>query len=360
MLLKNLSVHFKIINSWLAFILFLVVISNFNHQEIHFFSWLNAALYFLIFLLSLFIFYRERFNKAIFINIGLLCFIYSLCFINILIGDNYLFGDKFLSFYVFQYRTILQSLLLAIAVIYICIKYIFKHQRPSVVYGITLAVILPIFFWHFHPFLLDKNYLLNFDDNIVLYKSLLYFTFLPLTFIVLYGFFLYRYDESLGEHINALMVCFFIMLLMDITDIFSRIYGIKLFEYSQYVLLLVLSFFIVTLFKKLNFIYSEFGQFYETIVFSGKSLGVPIKRKKSPFVASLLRFANAYFHHRRNLVSFVMLFLILCINYFHISLFIKINMAVLALGALILFFYLSALYQKRLSHGDLLNLKRNR
>ncbi|MFQ5770414.1 MAG: hypothetical protein ACE5HX_07755 [bacterium] len=206
--------------------------------------------------------------------------------------------------------------------------------------------------------MIDKDYILNIED-MLFYESILYFNLLPLFFVMLYGIILYKYDRSLGEHINTIMVCFFIMIIMDITNLVGYIYDITIFSLSQYVLLLSLTFFLITMFRLLNYVYSEFGQFYNSIIVSGNNLGIPIKRKKSISI-SIIDFAKAYFNQRRNAVGFLTLFFIFCINYFNVSLFLKLNLAALSFGVLILFYYLTALYQKRLQNGNLLSLKRNK
>jgi hypothetical protein len=216
-------------------------------------------------------------------------------------------------------------------------------------------VVLPIFVWQFYPFLLDKQYILNIEDAI-LYQRILYFNFLPLCFVILYGMFLYKYDRSLGEHINTIMVCFFIMIIMDITNLVGDIYEIAIFSLSQYVLLINLSFFLITMFRLVNYLYSEFGQFYDTIVTAGNDFGVPIKRKKA-LSLSIIDFAKAYFHQRRNTFLFLMLLFVFGINYFNVSVFFKLNMAMLSFGVMVLFYYFTALYQKRLKTNNLLLIK---
>lgn len=353
---KNLYINFRIINYWLIFVLFLIVISNLPHQPVPVFSWINCSIYFLLFLQCLFLFRKDQKNKYIFFNIGLFSLFHSLTFINIFIGERLTFGSDFLAYYFFEYRIILLSFLFVLCVVYLCINYLFNKLSPIYLYIITISIILPIFLWHYYPFLLDKQYILEVEDT-VLFKHEMYFNILPLFFILLYGITLYRHDRSLGEHINTIMVCFFIITIMDITNLVGYIYRITIFSLSQYVLLVNLSFFLITMFRLLNYAYSEFGQFYNAIVTAGNDLGVPIKRKKGVSI-SILDYAKAYFHHRRNAIGFLTLIFIFCINYFNVSLFIKLNLAVLSTGVLIVFYYLTALYAKRQKNNNLISIKK--
>lgn len=358
MLHKNFHIHFRIINFWFTFVLFLIIISNLPHQEVPFFSWFNCSMYFLIFLQSVYLFKQDTPNRFIFLNIGLFALFHSLSFVDMFIGEGFLMGDDYLSYFFFEYRTILLSFLPALCVIYITIKYLFNELESYKVYLLSLAIILPVLLWHYHPFLLDKEYVLEVETS-VFFQSVLLFDLLPLFFLVLYGIMLYKYDWSLGEHINTLMVCFFIITIMDITNQYGYINEITAFQYTQYVLLVNLSFFLVTMFRLVNHAYSDFGQFYDALMNTGNKYGVPIRRKRSTS-AVLLDFSKAYFHQRRNSVGFTMLISALGINYFSSNVFIKINMAVLSFGLLVLLFYLTALYQKRINNGNILNIKHNR
>lgn len=351
MLALKSTVLYRIVNLWFAFVLFLILISNLPHQSVPIFSWFNYSLYFLLFLLCVFIYIKEPVNKAIFFNVGLLCLLYSISFINLLIGNNYVFDNEYLAYYVFQYRTMLLSFLMAFSVIFICVRYMSKELSTLSSYLVTLAVVLPFFLWHFFPYLADRNYLLQ-VDTAVFYKSMFYFTFLPLFGIFFYGYLLYKNENSLGEYINALMVCFFLLTMIDLTDMFGYIYEIKLFSLSQYVSLLILSFFILTFFRKLNYVYSDFGQFYENALITGTYMGVPIKKKKNRGVSSLIAFVKSYFKYRRNSFIFLSLIFILCLNHLNLPAYLKLNVAVLAFSSLLLFFYIIVLYQKRIRNGE--------
>ncbi len=350
---KIFGIHFRIINIWFGFGLFLIVISNLPHQSgVPIFSWINVSVYFLLFLQCLFLFLQAQSNKFIFLNIAFFSLISCLGSTYIFIGEEFLFGSYNLALTLYEYQTIALNFSFTLCTVYICIKYLFRNFSPLRIYAISLSIILPILIWHFYPFFLDKNYIIA--NEALFDKNLLYFNFLPLFFLVFYGILLYKYDTSLGEHINTIMVCFFIMTITDITNLLGYVYHIMNFQLTQFVLLITLSFFLITMFKLLNHSYSAFGQFYDSIMAEGKNFGVPIKRKKSNGVL-ILGFVRAYFHQRRNAITFGTLFFIFFLNYFDVPVFLKLSLAILSCGVLILFFYLTALYQKRLKEGNLIN-----
>lgn len=352
--MKARSIHFRVINLSLLFVACMVLLANLPHQVAPLLSWVNCGLYFFIFLQCFYVSLRDRYNRDVFVNIGLLCFVYSLSFVNVFFGDGFSLANNAVAIYVFQYRTIALRFLLALCIIYICVKFMFPNNKTAKNYLISVGVVMPAFLWHFYPYLLDINYLVSSPDYDAFDKRILYFTLFSFSSVCFYGYLLYRSEHSLGEHINSLVVCFFIMTLLDIADSIGYIYEIRLLSLSQYVLLIILSFFIITLVRKLNYLYSDFGSFYEHLVRSGNHLGIPIKRKKSTFALTFVTFFQAYFHQRRNFIAFIMFAFIFSLNYFNVSMFVKINLVTVTFGMFVLFFYLSALQHKRVSNGDLL------
>jgi len=352
-MLKNTNIHIKIINYWLIFILLLIVISNLPHQIVPVFSWFNCSVYFLIFLQCSALYKSGGENKNIFLNIGLFALFHSLSFTNIFIGQNFLFGDDYLRYYFFEYKNIILSFLPAFCVVFITLKYFLNTSKDIYIYLLSLTLTIPALLWNYFPFIVDKEFILEVHDSL-LYKSVIYFDILPLFFLIFFGVLLYKFERSLGEHINTIMVCFFIMIIMDLTNLLGNVYNIIIFKYTQYVLLINLSLFVLTLFRLINHLYSQFGQLYNSIIAYGNIYGVPIKRRNNP----ILQFLKIYFQEKRHSIGFSMLILVFFINHFTNSIFIKINIIVLSLGILIVFLYLSALYQKRLNSGNYISHKK--
>ena len=187
---KVFGIHFRIINIWFGFGLFLIVISNLPHQSVPIFSWINVSLYFLLFLQCLFLFLQAQSNKFIFLNIALFSLISCLGVTYIFIGEENLFGSQNLAWYLYEYQLIALNFSCTLCIVYICVKYLFKNFSPLRIYAISLSIILPILLWHFFPSLLDKNYII--EQEALFDKSVLYFNFLPLFFLIFFGILLYR------------------------------------------------------------------------------------------------------------------------------------------------------------------------
>ena len=84
---KNINLVFRLLNIWCAIIMFLFFLSHLPHWPgISFHSWLNQAIYFLLFLLAFNISVKEKNNRSIFINLAIYLFLYSLSLFNIFLG----------------------------------------------------------------------------------------------------------------------------------------------------------------------------------------------------------------------------------------------------------------------------------
>ncbi|MCJ7812137.1 hypothetical protein MUP95_02305, partial [bacterium] len=98
------------------------------------------------------------------------------------------------------------------------------------------------------------------------------------------------------------------------TELFSSIYNFKIYSVNQYILTINLVTLCIFLFKKLSFICSDYGQFYESLIHKKVNLGkIQIKRQHSEVNTFLIRFIKTYFYQRRNyLLSLCLLSIIGC------------------------------------------------
>jgi hypothetical protein len=352
---QRFKVHIKIINIWLAIIAAMVLFANIPHLSFPWESWLNYALYVLLFLLCVFIARKEPHNKAIFVNLAIVCFILGFSFLNTYIGPNYLFGDLDLMSAVFQYRSMAVAFFLALSVVYLCVRYVCLDYPVLVSYSLSIVMILPFFLWYFLPYLMDPRYLGTLDSGwIPFFKDLLKFTFLPLFFLFLYGALLYRNERSMGEHINTLAVCFLIMLAVNIVQYMSMIYGVQIFEVGQRILMITLAFFTVTLLAKLHYIYSDFGVLYDRLLVGKKDFGIKIKRRRNRLLATLLGLAKSYIHERKHIVGLFTLMLVVMVNFLKLSTYVRIHLIVFLGVVCMLLLYLLALQSKRAEKNHLI------
>ncbi len=351
MITINQKLLYYILNIWLAYITILFVSSYLPHwQNVNFHTWINQAIYFLLFLLSFSIYKKEIYNKDVFFNLSLYLFAISLNILNIFIGDDCLVGNYEIAYYFYHYNTLFLYFLFNFFIIYTIIKYIFSNQKTYKLYLITFILLSATYGFHFYPYFrnpqlvseLGNNYLLDLQRRLFFSQSLSYL------FMLLYGYYLYKKDRILGEYINVIMACCFLGLNMDIIVMLSSIYNFEIFSVNQYMLTINLVILCITLFKKLSFLCSNYGQFYESLINKKIHLGkIQIKRQRSEVNAFLIRFIKIYLYQRRNYLFSLGLLSVIGCSYFELPKGIIVHIIGYAGCLFVLFLFIHALYKRR-------------
>lgn len=344
---------YRILNVWFAFIALLLCSSylpNWNTMSYH--GWLNEAAYFLLFIISVSIFLKEGNNRDIYFNFSVFFLLHSFSFLNIFIGDEALFGNAYISYYFFAYKKIILSFCFNFIIIYVVLKYLFSNKKPWVIYILTFVILLPIFLSRFFPYISNHRFIFTFRDPLSLLIDLSQRMFLAhiisILFVGLYSYLLYKNDRILGTYINLIMASSFVFLVTELVTLLSQIYGLQIFSASQYVLSLNLIFLGLIFFKKLFFLCSEYGQFYEALINKKIIMGkVKIKRYRNEINAQMLRFLLFYIYHRRNYLLMLCLLTTISLAYFRFPTYFTINIIVLVICSLILFWFVNSLYKRR-------------
>lgn len=352
MIKNNIKIIFRLVNIWCAFIMILLLLSYLPHwPNISYHSWLNSAFYILLFLLAVYISLKEKNNKDIFINLATYLLVYSLSVFNIFMGDNYLLGGGNLPYYYYHYKKITFSLLLNHIIIYPVIKYLFVHSKKWFIYFISLSLILSLFLFNFHSVLFKPDLFVSLGDkdyNVKMYKLILANNLPALAFILFYGYLLYKNDKILGKYINHLMACFFIILLTGLTTNLSNIFCFKTFNIGQYVLTINLIFMCTILFKKLFFINSEFGQFYEALIHNKITFDkLQIKRHRSETNAFLIKALKIYISQRRIYLITLMIISCIIIGLYNFPRYFTLISITILFCVIVLFWFVHGLYKRR-------------
>ena len=349
---------YRILNIWFAFIALLLCSSYLPRWDnISYNGWLNEAIYFLLFIISVSIFIKEKNNRDIYFNFSIFFLLHSFSFLNIFIGKEFLFGNDYLGYYFFAYKQIILSFSFNFILIYVVLKYLFLNQKTWVIYLLTLCVLLSVFIAQFLPYITNLHFIFERGDSLLtdLGKRIFIVNIISILFIGLYSYLLYKNDKILGTYINLIIATCFIFLVTEMVSLVSQIYGIQALSASRYVLTLNLIFLGIIFFKKLFFLCSEYGQFYEALINKKIIMGkVKIKRYRNELHAQMLKFLLFYIFHRRNYLLLLCLLTTISLAYFRFPAFFTINIIVLVLCSLILFWFVNILYKRRAKHKYIL------
>ena len=151
---------YRILNLWFAFIALLLCSSYLPRWDnVSFHNWINEAFYFLLFIISASIFFKESNNRDIYFNFSIFFLLHSFSFLNIFFGEKYLFGNDYISYYFFAYKEIILSFCFNFIIIYVVLKYLFLNKKPWVIYILTSVVLLSVFLSRFFPYINNKKFI---------------------------------------------------------------------------------------------------------------------------------------------------------------------------------------------------------
>ena len=216
---------------------------------------------------------------------------------------------------------------------------------------LSLGILLPILIYHFFPYLKNPDYIFTLGNNNYL-KDLSFRLFLAggitFPFILIYGYILFNKDRSIGEYINELMAFFFVFYVIDSIDKLSVVYDFEILFIRNHILTLNLLFLSFILFKKMCFLCSDYGQFYESLITQKVKLGkVKIQRRKTERNVLLFKILKIYFTQRRNYLLTLGLMFMITFLYFRFPNYVTLNIIAFIGCFLVLFSFIYALYKKR-------------
>lgn len=347
----HLTLLYRMLNIWLGGVVILIISSYLPHWEnVEPMMWLVYAtnLWFLICAIA--IAKRDKTNKDVFINISILFAVDGLGYFNMFIGQDYLFGTNNLGYFVYQYHIITFHLLLNFCMVYILIKVLFNRLSYKLRYFYTLLTLLIINCLIFLPYFLKPTHAFDSVQTLFsdLYKRTFHLNILTLLSTLYYGKHVYKNNRILGEYINPLVAYFFIYLFADLIDNLSMIYNFQIYNIRLYFVSLNFIFLSYILFKKLVYTYSDFGQFYESLIAGGHGMGnVKIIPRNQASHSLTFQVLKIYIYQRRHFIMTLVMLVALAIMLFELPVFFTLNLIALFAGLGIIYSFYASLYKKR-------------
>jgi hypothetical protein len=218
---------------------------------------------------------------------------------------------------------------------------------------IATGIVLSVIVLNFFPYLINPEYIftLGSDFNQDIYKRIFLTNGLSIIFLLTYGYYLFKKDLQIGTYMNSLMAFFFVVSIKEAVTNLSKIFEFQVYSIGQFFLMLNLVFLSYILFKKLIFISSEYGKFYEGLITRTIEMG-KLKIQKQNVVSNELLFKviRTYFALRKNYILSLGLVTAIAFSYFQFPAFFTVNIIALLICILILFFFFGALFKRRLKN----------
>lgn len=352
MRVKNNSLLSFIINIWFFYNLSLVIISNFPHWNIPLSSWLNHSLYFLLFLLTVTIALKERYAREIFVLLSILFLLFSGGIFHAFIGNKFSFSNDYLAYYIMVYKKIIFSFFILFIIIQIVLRYSQKNQNKLLVLGQSFVLSVIITFIVFKNFILDKNYILyegigtqTFYFHVFIINVIMFF------WIVAYGISRIRQKRPNGEILGLFIAAFFLYVLIDIGDSYLSSMGKHNLKISQIILIVNLLIFIVVMLRKLIYLYSPFGNYYERLVLSRLNLIKNLNGEAEKVNHGFWKITGKYILNK-HYVSPIKLFLVSFVaNILNIPIYMKINIFMIIFCVVTFIVFYQSLHRRRIKDG---------
>jgi hypothetical protein len=345
--------HYKIVhrilNIWCCFVMLLFLASFLPHwNNIGPVTWVMYACNFWIFLSAAAIALRDNHHRSIFINLSLLFLIDTFSLFNIFIGTHYLTGTDKVAYLFYQYHIIASCIFYNFNILFILMKLILR--KPSrILYLITGLITGLVAVFLFRPYFISPLPAFSSTQILVsdLYMRTLRFNILALLCSLTFGLTLLFKNKKPGEYINLIVIYFFITSILDLVHDLSMIYHFRLYGIHLFLLVGSVLFISTVLFRKLVYTYSDFGLFYENLLFQregGKVKIIPRHQKTYLLLFSVLKL---YIIQRRSVFLLLFLLIIGGIFYFEWPAFLSYNLIALISGGGMIFLFYNSLYKKR-------------
>lgn len=211
MIKRNPLLLYRLIGYWFLYNCLLIILASRFHIVASTIIWLNCSLYFALGLLSLRIFISEKFNKDIFLNIGIL-------FIGISISQVitlwYTHGMTIVSIQDFQaYQKMATYYGASFVIIYFSLKYLWYRRTIFQLYPFAIFLTICINFLYLYIANLHGAAVFSAEQP---FRSLLVGNILSMSFIGIYAVKAYISDHPTGEYLHVLMIGLYFWVLRDL------------------------------------------------------------------------------------------------------------------------------------------------
>ncbi|MBN1782589.1 hypothetical protein JW948_15745 [bacterium] len=126
------------------------------------------------------------------------------------------------------------------------------------------------------------------------------------------------------------------------------IYNFQIYNIRLYFVSLNFIFLSYILFKKLVYTYSDFGQFYESLIAGGHGMGnVKIIPRNQASHSLTFQVLKIYIYQRRHFIMTLVMLVALAIMLFELPVFFTLNLIALFAGLGIIYSFYASLYKKR-------------
>ncbi len=243
----------RILLTWIVFLIILNVLSCLSHYPMHFLSWVNYSLYFLLGVLAFFVALKEKYLKDIF-SLFALAFLAITSTLLIYVGREQFDSASALWYYLFFYSRITVYALLVLAIIHLVVRYVFASWSRGLALALSLFLMF-VFEFDFWVNLGSSDYAIRLSTLGILYH-MLRLDLLALLSLMIYFVTLFLTRRPNASFIHYLAVALLLLISFDLFDTIVSLREINVYGVDQYFLVTILIFLAGVFFVRLLALHS--------------------------------------------------------------------------------------------------------
>ena len=259
----------RILLYWFLFLVVLNILVFLPHFPVHFLSWVNYSLYFMLFLFSLQIAIKEKYMKTLFFLFAFAFLSVVLSIITIYAGPSGLFGDRYTLFALYFYTGTFSYSMICAATVLFCLIYFLPGKSPL----FLLAIALFVGFLFMAPHFIHQSSLTAYADeasHMGWMRHMLKIDLLGILLLCLYFALALFTNRPAAALFNAWALCLLTLFSFDIFDSIVSLGNIKMYGFDQYFAIIILIAMNIVLFFRLTALFSESHMMREQLIFDKK------------------------------------------------------------------------------------------
>jgi hypothetical protein len=261
---------------WISFLAVINLLDRLPHLQMHFLSWINFSLFFLLALTSFFIARQDNYFRDVFLHYGGSFLAISLTFAPYFIGIDYLIGDNVDFYYALIYSRFAVWNVLLIGILLVAFRYAFLHVPRWLCYLLAWVIGLAVEadLWY------QAITVTRFPFKLGLLATVIHFIRMDVVALLALGLYFYifiRQNRPNGAFIHAWALGMTLLYVSDIFDLVVGFWRIEVYGIDQYFNLFVMIVLAGVLFLRLTALSSESYQLREQLIFDNRfTISTPV------------------------------------------------------------------------------------
>jgi hypothetical protein len=266
----------RILGFWIGYLCVSNFLSLLPHWQLHFLSWVNYSLFFLMAVASIYIARKEIYFADVFWHFGILFTLIAMSVLIYFTGTSGIVGNNFFYYALVIYSKPIFHVLFLAGIFYMTYRYVLWRlpNKLGYLFSLLAAIACSVDFWH-KAFTISRfPFKVGPEGQ---FWIMLRIDVISLVLLASYFIFVWRLNRPTGTFINFLPVGLFVFFSCDFFDMVVSYYKLDIYGIDQYFSLICLVLLVIVLFLRLISLFSAEYRLKEQFIFdSAFGLSTPV------------------------------------------------------------------------------------